>query len=60
MKLNRSFYSFHSGVFFDFGNACDLTQLSTQGMGHIYVLASTILIMLQLLFEITLKNMYKY
>ncbi|XP_022178066.1 MAP7 domain-containing protein 2-like isoform X21 [Myzus persicae] len=30
MKLNRSFYSFHSGVFFDFKNPNDLAQVSIQ------------------------------
>lgn len=28
MKLNRSFYSFHTGVFFDFTNSCDFAQIS--------------------------------
>lgn len=32
MKLNRSFYSFHSGVFLDFSNTSDFTQLSIQGI----------------------------
>lgn len=31
MKLNRSFYSFNSGVFLDFSNTSDLAQLSIQG-----------------------------
>ncbi|XP_060849655.1 MAP7 domain-containing protein 2-like isoform X15 [Rhopalosiphum padi] len=32
MKFNRSLYSFHSGLFFDFVNPNDLTQISIQGV----------------------------
>lgn len=42
MKLKRSFYSFRSGVFFDFANARDLGHFSTEGSFLIYHLSTYI------------------
>lgn len=48
MKLNRSFYSFHSGVFFNFPNTYDVGKISTQGIFEKYMYNTAVFFLLKI------------